>query len=82
MPFVDFAELKTRVSIEQAMQMLGLNLVLHGSQYRGGWEPSLVQTRRPEGIAVEVAPFLKKLFADGGYQGPQFEKALAKASQR
>ena len=23
-------------------------------------------------------PFLQKLFADGGYQGPQFEKALAK----
>jgi transposase len=23
-------------------------------------------------------PFLKKLFADGGYQGPQFKKALAK----
>ena len=23
-------------------------------------------------------PFLRKLFADGGYQGPQFEKALAK----
>lgn len=23
-------------------------------------------------------PFLKKLFADGGYQGPQFRKALAK----
>ena len=22
-------------------------------------------------------PFLKKLFADGGYQGPQFQKALA-----
>jgi DNA primase len=36
MPFVDFAELKTRVSIEKAVQMLGLNLVLHGSQYRGG----------------------------------------------
>jgi DNA primase len=35
MPFVDFAELKTRVSIEQAMQMLGLTLSLHGSQYRG-----------------------------------------------
>jgi DNA primase len=35
MPFVDFAELKTRVSIEQAMQMLGLNLTLHGTQYRG-----------------------------------------------
>ena len=35
MPFVDFAELKTRVSIEQAMQMLGLKLVMHGSQYRG-----------------------------------------------
>jgi transposase len=24
-------------------------------------------------------PFLKKLFADGGYQGPQFQKALTKA---
>ena len=35
MPFVDFAELKTRVSIEQAMQMLGLKLVPHGSQHRG-----------------------------------------------
>ena len=23
-------------------------------------------------------PFLKKLFADGGYQGPVFQKALAK----
>ena len=23
-------------------------------------------------------PFLEKLFADGGYQGPQFRKALAK----
>ena len=22
-------------------------------------------------------PFLKKLFADGGYQGPEFQKALA-----
>jgi len=35
MPFVDFAELKTRVSIEEAMQMLGLTLPLHGNQYRG-----------------------------------------------
>jgi DNA primase len=35
MPFVDFAELKARVSIEQAMQMLGLSLALHASQYRG-----------------------------------------------
>ena len=25
-----------------------------------------------------MVPFLTKLFADGGYQGPQFEKALAK----
>ena len=24
-------------------------------------------------------PFLQKLFADGGYQGPVFQKALAKA---
>jgi transposase len=23
-------------------------------------------------------PFLRKLFADGGYQGPQFQKALAR----
>jgi DNA primase len=35
MPFVDFAELKTRVSIEQATRMLGLNLTPHGSQHRG-----------------------------------------------
>jgi len=34
MPFVDFAELKARVSIEQAAQMLGLHLVPHGSQSR------------------------------------------------
>jgi transposase len=27
-------------------------------------------------------PFLKKLFADGGYQGPQFEQSLAKALPR
>jgi transposase len=27
-------------------------------------------------------PFLKKLFADGGYQGPQFRKGLAKALPR
>src|SRR5213596_1839804 len=25
-----------------------------------------------------AAPFLKKLFADGGYQGPDIQKALAK----
>ena len=35
MPFVDFAELKTRVSIEQAISVLGLNLKLHVNQYRG-----------------------------------------------
>ena len=35
MPFVDFAELKTRVSIERAVHMLGLNLQQHGHQYRG-----------------------------------------------
>jgi transposase len=27
-------------------------------------------------------PFLQKLFADGGYQGPQFRRALAKALPR
>jgi DNA primase len=35
MPFVDFAELKTLISIEQAVHMLGLNLLPHGSQARG-----------------------------------------------
>ena len=25
-------------------------------------------------------PFLQKLFADGGYQGPEFSTALAKSS--
>jgi DNA primase len=34
MPFVDFAELKTRVSFDQAAQMLGLSLQPHGNQYR------------------------------------------------
>ena len=33
--FVDFKELKSRVSIEQAMQKLGLTMKLHGAQYRG-----------------------------------------------
>ena len=27
-------------------------------------------------------PFLQKLFADGGYQGPQFRRALAQALPR
>jgi hypothetical protein len=27
-------------------------------------------------------PFLKKLFADGGYQGPDFQKALANILMR
>jgi DNA primase len=35
MPFVDFAELKSRVSIEQTISILGLNLKLNGNQYRG-----------------------------------------------
>ena len=35
MPFVDFAELKTRVSIEQAVQTLCLSLTPHGNQLRG-----------------------------------------------
>ena len=36
MPFVDFAELKTRVSIEDAVGLLGLALKPHGLQQRGG----------------------------------------------
>jgi len=30
------------------------------------------------GTLFGMFPFLRKLFADGGYQGPQFQKALAK----
>lgn len=30
----------------------------------------------------DLFPFLKKLFADGGYQGPQFQEALAEALPR
>ena len=33
--FVDFAAIKRDVSLHQVMQMLGLDLKLHGSQYRG-----------------------------------------------
>lgn len=51
MPFVDFAELKTRVSLEDAMRMLGLTLKAHGNQHRGpcpacksGGERALVVT--------------------------------------
>lgn len=35
MPFVDFAELKTRVSIHQAVKILALDLRPHGQQLRG-----------------------------------------------
>jgi hypothetical protein len=34
--------------------------------------------RRREFIALVGGPFLKTLFADSGYQGPKFAKALAK----
>jgi transposase len=54
-----------------------LGLLLHAIVH-----PADVQDR-DGGILVMstlfgMFPFLKKLFADGGYQGPQFEKALAK----
>jgi DNA primase len=35
MPFIDFAELKTKVSIEQVLTMLQLNLKRQGRQLRG-----------------------------------------------
>ena len=67
MPFVDFAELKTRVSIEQAMQMLGLKLVMHGSQYRGacpacqtGGDRALIVTPA-ECAMIVAAPLVKYL---------------------
>lgn len=62
MPFVDFAELKTRVSIEQAMQMLGLNLTLHGSQYRGACP--ICQTGGDRALIVTPAKGLFYCFAN------------------
>jgi transposase len=55
-----------------------LGLVLHAIVH-----PADVQDR-DGGILVMATlfgmfPFLKTLFADGGYQGPQFAKAVAKA---
>lgn len=61
MPFVDFAELKTRVSIEQAMQMLGLTLTLHGNQYRGACP--VCQTGGDRALIVTPAKGLFYCFA-------------------
>lgn len=61
MPFVDFAELKTRVSIEQAMQMLGFNLTLHGNQYRGACP--VCQTGGDRALVVTPAKGLFYCFA-------------------
>ena len=61
MPFVDFAELKTRVSIEQAMQMLGLTLTLHGSQHRGACP--VCQTGGDRALIVTPAKGLFYCFA-------------------
>jgi DNA primase len=61
MPFVDFAELKTRVSIEQAAQMLGLTLTLHGSQYRGACP--VCQTGGDRALIVTPAKGLFYCFA-------------------
>jgi transposase len=36
------------------------------------------QGRTTVEAGVSMYPFLQKLFADGGYQGPEFQKALAK----
>lgn len=44
--------------------------------------PADIQDRAGGVLVLETLfgmfPFLKKPFADGGYQGPQFQKALAK----
>jgi len=44
--------------------------------------PADVQDRNGGALVIETMhslfPFVTKLFADGGYQGPQFRKALAK----
>ena len=54
-----------------------LGLLLHGIVH-----PAVIQDR-DGGILVlstlfGMFPFLRKLFADGGYQGPQFANAVAK----
>src|SRR3977135_2924366 len=54
-----------------------LGLLLHAIV-----DPADIQDR--DGVILLLAtlfgmyPFLKKLFADGGYQGPKFQKALAR----
>jgi hypothetical protein len=35
MPFIDYAELKRRIPIEEAIPLLGLSVKQHGSQWRG-----------------------------------------------
>jgi transposase len=48
-----------------------------------GVHPAAIQDRSGGGLAMTTMhglfPFLKKLFADGGYQGPKFRQELAKA---
>jgi len=44
--------------------------------------PADIQDRDGGPLVIEATnglyPFIRKLFADGGYQGPRFSKALAK----
>ena len=54
-----------------------LGLLLHAIIH-----PADIQDRDggilPLATLFGMYPFLKKLFADGGYQGPEFQKALKK----
>jgi len=47
--FVDFAKLKQRVSIEQVVQMLGLNIKHAGEQWRGPCPPARPEVTRTRG---------------------------------
>ena len=42
------------------------------------WAASLREVKKRIRPLFGMYPSLKKLFADGGYQGPEFQKALAK----
>ena len=50
-----------------------LHAIVHPADIQTATEASLLLAT-PFGMY----PFLQKLFADGGYQGPEFQKALAK----
>ena len=62
MPFIDFAELKGRVHIEDVAQMLALDLRPHGPQLRG----SCPTCRSGGDRALVVTPAKQAFYCFGG----------------